>query len=156
LAYRGKFQGLSTNLINFYLEADFATSIAWEINNTIKKPPGTLALNYEYVRLADSGEKLQKYSNFGTVFEYYITNRHEAMSYACNTWGKVAGAWGTTAGAINSSASVNLGTAIYQLPGESQSSGFGNKHSGQFNANIQSLKPFYDEFLRQFDIPRNP
>lgn len=40
--------------------------------------------------------------------------------------------------------------------GGKQNSGFGDKHSGQFNVNIQSLKPLYDELLRQFIITPNP
>jgi|GEM_PF-6639400 len=41
-------------------------------------------------------------------------------------------------------------------PGESFS-GFGDEHSGQFNANIQNLKPFYDTLINKLEIgPPNP
>lgn len=157
LAYRGRFTNVSGNLVNFCLEADFATSVAWEINNSIKKPPSEFVVNFIYTPSGNPGEKLKKLSNAGLTFEYYITNSHEAMSYACKTWGKAAGAWLPTAGAINTNTTVNLGLSTYQLPGESQNSGFGDEHSGQFNASIQSLKPFYDTLIERLEIgPANP
>ena len=51
---------------------------------------------------------------------------------------------------------VDLSAADFALPGESFS-GFGDEHSGQFNANIQSLKPFYDTLINKLGIgPPNP
>lgn len=152
LAYRGVFTNVSGNLVSFVLQSDYATSIAWEVNNNLMKPPSAFVPNYIYNRTADTGQKLRRYSNLGTSFEYYITNRHEAMSYACNTWGKAAGAWGATAGVIGPNATVNLGTPDYQLPGEAQNTGFGEQHSGQFNANIQSLKLFYDTLMDRLGL----
>jgi hypothetical protein len=40
------------------------------------------------------------------------------------------------------------------LPGES--SGFGDEHSAQFNARIQSLKAFYNDVLDSFGLDANP
>jgi pimeloyl-ACP methyl ester carboxylesterase len=149
LAYRGCFTNVSGNLISFFLENDYATFAPWEFNNRVKKPPSEFVPNYIYNRSAASGQKLRKYSNLGTTFEYYITNHHEAMAYACTSWGKAAGAWGATRGKIG--AWVDLSEEIYQLPNE-QRSGFGDEHSGQFNANIQSLKPFYDTLMRRLGL----
>jgi len=51
---------------------------------------------------------------------------------------------------------VDLSAADVAFPGESLS-GFGDEHSGQFNANIQSLKPFYDPLLDEFEVkPSTP
>ena len=86
------------------------------------------------------------------VLDHYLTDAHEAMPYACRTWAKALGAESRTEGSIDGS--VDLSSANYNLPGES--SGFGDEHSGQFNARIQQLRPFYDELLRNFGIDRNP
>ena len=166
LAYRGTFQGISTNanLISFYLSEDYATSFAWEINNDQTKPPmwngeqgnASLCFNYEYNPQGNPGQKLWMFAVSALYPTYYITNKHEAMAYACRTWGKAAGAWGATAGAISANASVNLGDQDFQLPDQTKT-GFGEDHSGQFNANIQSLKPFYDELINKLQIgPANP
>ena len=40
---------------------------------------------------------------------------------------------------------IDLSSSAYQLPGEN--SGFGDEHSGQFNARIQHLQPFYDRLI---------
>ena len=66
------------------------------------------------------------------------------MPYACRTWGKAVGAFGDTEGSIKDG-SVNLSSGTFDLPGEN--SGFGDEHSGEFNASIQRLKPFYDTLM---------
>jgi hypothetical protein len=33
VAYRGRLSNVSGNLVSFFLPADYATSLAWEINN---------------------------------------------------------------------------------------------------------------------------
>ncbi|MDZ4787689.1 MAG: SpaA isopeptide-forming pilin-related protein [Blastochloris sp.] len=168
LAYRGRFKDLSVNKVNFYLEKDFATSIAWEINNDQTKPEGgSLAANFRYHRTGVSGQKLFKYhwetipGSQGTqeqVLDYYLSasNSYEAMSFACHTWGKAVGAWGATAGSITPSKSVNLGSSTFNLP-EEDDPGFGDEHSGQFNGNIQNLKPFYNTLIDKLGVgPANP
>lgn len=149
-AYRGRFANLSGNLVSFFLESDYATFAPWELNNRLNKPPSEFVPNFIYNRTATSGQKLRKYSNLGVTFQYYITDPYEAMAFACNTWGKAAGAWGATRGKL-AGAGVDLSDTAYQLAGE-QRSGFGDEHSGQFNANIQSLKQFYDTLMRRLDI----
>jgi hypothetical protein len=42
--------------------------------------------------------------------------------------------------------------ALFDLPGE-ELEGFGDEHSGQFNARIQNLKAFYNALLQAFEIP---
>ncbi len=147
--------------MSFCLPRDYATAFAWEVNNDQTKPPGPLPLlkNYEYNVNGAAAHKLYRYHTTYVdslpqeVFEYNLTDPYEAMPYACRSWGKTVGAEANTQGRINSF--VNLGTPTYQLSGE-EFPGFGDKHSGQFNASIQQLKPFYNELLRNFGINRNP
>ena len=150
LAYRAMLKdiGRNCNPINFYLPADNATSYAWEINNDVTKPPGEMSANFRYRRENPNGEKLYKYgANHNEIVDYYLNDRYEAVSFACRTWGKAVGAEERTEGAIPSANRVNLGGADFQLPTESPGAGFGDEHSGQFNFNIQQLKPFYDHPL---------
>lgn len=150
--------------LSIYLPEDYATSFAWEINNGQTKPPmcksehgnASLCFNYEYNPQGNPGQKLCMFAVSASYPTYHITNKHQAMAYAWRTWGKAAGAWGATAGAISTNASVNLGDQDFQLPDQTKT-GFGEDHSGQFNANIQSLKPFYDELINKLQIgPANP
>ncbi|MEY3480791.1 MAG: hypothetical protein RIQ71_1566 [Verrucomicrobiota bacterium] len=158
LAYRGALKniGQNGNLILFYLPNDNATSYAWELNNAVTKPPGQMSGIFRYARNNPSGEKLFKDYGGGTHVPFLGAQRHEAMSYACRTWGKAAGAEQQTQGAISAANRVNLGSAPFQLPGEDTNSGFGDEHSGQFKANIQSLKPFHDALMDELQLPRNP
>lgn len=114
-----------------------------------------LVANFEYDPNGQAGQKLWKHV-FGSpwIKEYDLTypdRKYEAMAYACRTWGKAAGAWGPTGGSINLPASVNLGSAVYQIPGQNKP-GFGEEHSGQFNARIQNLKPFYNELMFKLNV----
>ena len=158
LAYRGRFQNLNGNIISFFLPQDYATYIPWEINNDQTKPPsGLLVTNFGYARNAASGEKLYKFT--GAAFDHYITEPYESMPYASRSWGKAAGAFGPTETTIGTQGSIDesidLSSSAYQLPGEN--SGFGDEHSGQFNARIQHLQPFYDRLINTLGIgPPNP
>src|SRR6202011_4545962 len=40
LSYRGQLRNVNTNVVNFYLEPDRATSYCWELNNTLKPDNG--------------------------------------------------------------------------------------------------------------------
>ena len=161
LAYRGRFSSLGVNLVSFYLERDYATFMPWEVNNDQTKPEGgLLAANFRYLRNNPNGEKLYKYIPVFPALEildYYLTGKpYEAMSYACSTWGKAVGAQNIARGALTPANNVDLSGASFALPGESFS-GFGDEHSGQFNANIQFLKLFYDTLINKFEIgPPNP
>ena len=148
--------GRTCNPINFYLPADNATSYAWEINNDVTKPPGEMSANFRYRRENPNGEKLYKYDvNHNEIIDYYLSNRHEAVSFACRTWGKAVGAEEQTEGAIPPANRINLGGPSFQLPTESPGSGFGDEHSGQFNSDIQQLKQFYDQLLQSLDVDFN-
>jgi hypothetical protein len=155
VAYRGQLKNVGGNLINFFLPEDYATSFAWEINNDQTKPPNApLAANFRYNRYNWNGTKLYKYNMVVNleVLDHYLADPYEAMPYACRTWGKVVGAEERTEGSIDDS--VDLSSSNYNLPGES--SGFGDEHSGEFNARIQQLKPFYDAMLDSFGLDANP
>jgi pimeloyl-ACP methyl ester carboxylesterase len=160
LAYRGTFTNVGSNLINFCQPQDYATSFAWEINNDQTKPPlyqgetpnASLCFNFEYDPNGQPDKKLWKFAISALYPTYYITYKPEAMAYGCRTWGKAVGAESRTEGSIDES--VDLSSSSYNLPGES--SGFGDEHSGQFRANIQQLRPFYNQILTQFDITPNP
>jgi pimeloyl-ACP methyl ester carboxylesterase len=166
LAYRGRFKniGQNTNLTSFFLPGDYATFIPWQVNNDLTKPEGILATSFAYERNNPSGEKLFKYhtevdSHGGIPFDvkvvdYYLENSYyEAMAYACSTWGKALGAQNVARGSIDNE--VNLSELRFALPGETDP-GFGDEHSGQFNANIQYLKAFYDRLLEAFDLQGVP
>lgn len=158
LAYRGLLQTIAQrcNPISFYLPADNATSYAWEINNGLTKPPGEWSNQYRYVPSNPAGQRLYKEYG-GGVRDYSWTSRYESMAFAASSWGKAVGAEPRTEGAIVAAGGVNLGSSSFQLPGEPQNSGFGNQHSGQFNAPIQSLKLFYDELINTLEVgPANP
>lgn len=163
VAYRGRLKEVGGNLVNFFLPEDYATSFAWEINNHETKPPdGPLEANFHYWRSNQNGQKIFKYHYtyfpLNEVIDYYLTDpsqAYEAMPYACRTWGKAVGAWGPvgnepgTQGAID--ASVNLGESAFQLPNQTKS-GFGEAHSGEFDARIQNLKPFYNTLMLRLDV----
>ena len=164
LAYRGRLKNVGGNLVLFHLKDDYATFRAWEINNDQAKPPGNLSANFRYQRNNPNGQKLYKYHYENVmmgevevqqeVVDYYLSDPYEAMPYACRSWGKAAGAEPDTQGAIDDK--VNLSAPVFQLP-EEETPGFGDEHSGQFNANIQNLKPFYDELINKLQVgPPNP
>lgn len=156
LAYRGRFKGVTGNLTNFFLPDDYATFKPWEVNNDQTKPPGGLfRANFEYERTGLSGHKLFKYMGGRRgappyALDHYLADPYEAMPFACRTWGKAAGAWGNTAGVLT--ATVNLNSDTYHLPG--QEHGFGDQHSGEFDATIQHLTQFYSTILDSFAIGR--
>jgi len=154
LAYRGLLGdiGRNTNIINFYLPNDNATAYAWEINNEVTKPPGGFMTgHFRYVRTNPSGQKLYKdYGGGLHVYDWFC--RYDSVSFACRTWAKAVGAERRTRGSVQSD--VDLGNSAFELPGV-QSSGFGDRHSGQFEANFQNLKPFYDALLDELRLSRN-
>ena len=120
------------------------------------KPPGEMSANFRYRRENPNGEKLYKYDvNHNEIIDYYLSNRHEAVSFACRTWGKAVGAEEQTEGAIPPANRITLGGPSFQLPTESPGSGFGDEHSGQFNSDIQQLKQFYDQLLQSLDVDFN-
>ena len=156
LAYRGTLKrvGQNATLINFFLPDDFATSVAWEINNDITKPPSVgapLNAGFEYEPSLSSGHKLYKYNILTGSTEYYITHKPEAMAYACRTWGKVVGTFEPTRGAVNGG-SVDMSNPAIVGAG---SAGFGTEHSAAFNGRIQQTTRFYNLLLDELEIERN-
>lgn len=153
------------NLVSFFLEQDYATKMPFEVNNDINKPETALpGVNYRYIRSNPNGQKLYKYKWVGVtdpmgdmvwqqVVDYYLTDKpYEALAHACSTWGKALGAQNVAQGAIIPGESVDLSDeSKFDLPGEERD-GFGDEHSGQFEANIQYLKGFYDELINKLQI----
>ena len=158
VAYRGRLKDVSSNLINFYLPQDQATSFAWEINNDQTKPENgfgpSLVGPFHYWRVNQNGTKIFKYHYTylpqTEVIDYYLTDpsqAYEAMSYACRTWGKAVGAWGATDGSINLPDSIDLSNPTF-----TGSSGFNTEHSAEFERRIQQLKPFYNTLINSLDV----
>jgi len=155
LAYRGTLKNAAATLVNFFLPADYATSFAWEINNDQTKPPSSDTIfdkNFEYNPAGSSGAKLYKFHDDPftgfLVIDYTITNKFEAMAFACRTWGKAVGAWGTTEGVIHPGNKVDLSDPL--VGGGDK--GFDQEHSAEFDRRIQVLKPFYDRLLQTLDV----
>ncbi len=136
LAYRGRLSDVSGNLVNLYLPQDSATTYAWEFNNRVFKP----FAGFFYDRGEVDGYKLWKNED-GT--RRSLTDAEEAMPYADQSWGKVAGAESRTAGAVKSSVDLNA------------SFDFADEHSAEFNWSIQQLQPFYDTLLDKLRVDRN-
>src|SRR6267154_1609760 len=150
MAYRGTLKNAAGTLVNFFLPDDYATSFAWEINNDQTKPPSSDTLfdkKFEYNPAGSPGEKLYKFHDDQftgfLLVDYTITNKFEAMAFACRTWGKAVGAWGATEGAIHPGNKVDLSNPLVGAGAK----GFDNEHSAEFDRRIQVLKPFYDVLL---------
>lgn len=145
LAYRGRLSsGAAGNLTNMYLPQDAATTYAWEFNNRVFKPHS----GFFYDSREVDGSKLWKNEFF---IRRVLTDPEEAMPYADRSWSKVVGAEGRTAGVI--SASVNLASDEFSLPGDTQ--GFGDDHSAEFDRSVQQVLAFYRELLRQLRIAQS-
>ena len=149
LSYRGTLEhvGERANLINFYLPNDFATSVAWEVNNDQTKPPYAGALldtSFQYDPSGRRHQRLWKFSREDQVqFLYYLSDKAEAMSYACRTWGKALGAWGQTEGAIRPDQTVSLASGLFD---------FRDDHNAQFGKRIQQLTNFTNTLLDELAI----
>lgn len=162
-AYRGRFVHpnlQNVNMVSFFLPPDYATYVPWEINNDQSKPEnGGFAAEFHYYPNNQNGQKLYKFHTEITgdsrgivareALDHYITDPYEAMPFACHTWGKAQGAQSTAMGVIRSN--IDLRDPAYHISGQSLP-GFGDQHSGQFNATIQDLTAFYNHILKNFDI----
>ncbi len=160
MAYRGALKsiGNSTNVINFYLANDFATSFAWEINNDQTKPPlrlgdGTGNTNapldtaFEYNPVASSGHKLWKFTLSSLIVSYYLTDETEARPYACRSWGKAVGAWGQTRGVITNNRAISLSSGAFD---------FRDDHNAEFKKSIVELTDFTNALLDELGIEHRP
>jgi pimeloyl-ACP methyl ester carboxylesterase len=142
LAYRGQLSTTHADLTNFYLEHDRATTYGWEFNNRAFRP----SAGYFYDRSEVDGSRLWKNES---AIRRPLSDANEAMPYADQTWGKVAGAEGRTAGAIHNK--ISLESADYSLPGDSK--GFKDDHSAEFSRSIQQqLQPFYYDLLDSLGV----
>ncbi|NJL08024.1 MAG: hypothetical protein HC900_07000, partial [Methylacidiphilales bacterium] len=120
--------GQNGNLILFYLQNDSATSNAWELNNDLTKPSGTLSGHFRYNRNGQPGQKL--YRDFGGgIHEYSWASRSESATFACRTWAKRPGPSFELRAQIAAANRVDLSSPTFALPGETEP-GFGDEHCG--------------------------
>jgi len=144
LAYRGELSSVPANLINFYDARDAALD-GWRYNNQIYRPQisSSYFSGYYYYHPDDPAtEKL------GIVFQAsvgrFVRTQHEAMAYVDASRTLTVGAEGRTAGSVSSDIDTD---ANY---------GFGLDNSAEWNKGIQTLTPFYNQLLDEFNLPYNP
>lgn len=96
---------------------------------------------------------MRRYSYSPHKSEWPITSEAGVFLFVL----RILGAFGPTQttvgthGAIDDS--IDLSASTFDIPG--QDSGFGDEHSGEFNASIQPLKPFYDTLMDELELERN-
>ena len=143
LGYGGQLQSVPSNLVNFYLPRDFATTTAWEANNYLFKPQTLTALltGYFYAPSALSGQRIG--INYVTTAGRFVSTAHEAMAYAVHSHTRTVGAQVGVNGAID---------------GEVDMDGynFDTVHSAEFEFHAQQTTVFYNRLLDEFDIPFLP
>ncbi len=151
LAYRGRLESVSGNLVNFYLPQDEATTTAWEFNQYAQKPmrfagipPLVGFTGYSYDPQRAAGSKIQL--SFVLSAGRLIQTPFEVMTMANQSRTKAVGAEPRTRGSI-----APISVDMNQL-----GMNFRVEHSAEFVFSIQQLKLFYNELLRTFDIERNP
>jgi hypothetical protein len=139
LAYTGQLKTLNTNVVNFFLSDDRATSFAWEFNNGNLKPQryNLFTTGYAYDATAVAGHRV--FITFFTAFGRYLIDPHESMAFAVQSLTKTVGADGRTSGSIGSA--VDLDTWD-----------FGSQHSAEWERKIQETAPFYDELMFRLHI----
>jgi pimeloyl-ACP methyl ester carboxylesterase len=139
LAYTGQLKTLNTNVVNFFLSDDRATSFAWEFNNGNLKPQryNLFTTGYAYDATAVAGHRV--FITFFTTFGRYLIDPHESMAFAVQSLTKTVGADGRTSGSIGSA--VDLDTWD-----------FGSQHSAEWERKIQETAPFYDELMFRLHI----
>jgi len=148
LGYGGQLQGVSGNLINFFLTRDFATTTLWEGNNFTFKPQKLAAIpvppfttGYYYDPAAAPGQRIG--INYVTAVGRFVTTPHEAMAYAVHSRTRTIGAEGGANGAIDGKVDMDA-------------YGFDTEHSAEFDFRAQQTTAFYNRLLDEFDIPFLP
>jgi hypothetical protein len=151
LAYKGRMESASGNLVNFYLSQDEATTTPWEFNHYAGKPmrfaglsPAIGFTGYEYDPSRSPGAKIQL--TFFLSAGRLIQTPFETMAMANQSRTKAVGAESRTRGSIGNSP-VDL-----NQPGMF----FDREHSAEFNFRIQQLRPFYYQLLDTFGLDANP
>ena len=143
-SYQGRLEGVSGNLVNFFLPADSALS-AWELNNELFRPhqwpEGSIDhAGYGYQRTAGAGQKLRVVRVAGNRF---LGLPDEAMAFAVQAPSLTVGADGRTRGSITEW--VDLSTY-----------GFDNVHSAEFLFTIQQTRNFYGTILLKLGVAIQP
>lgn len=143
--FRGYLSNISGNLVNYYLEQDFALGL-WNDNNRFFKPQ---RYNTELPIINTTGYYYDENESFGNRLgitflvseSRYVRTNHEAMGYVSTSKTLAVGAESSTQGSV--SRNVDLETYGYSDPGE---------HSGPWNHTIQNMSDFYEDLLVDFDI----
>ena len=144
LGYRGYFQNIPGNLINFYNDRDSALR-DWNINNASDgilpafKPNRfiTATQSYGYNPSCQEG---QRCTLVGWLTARLVLDPHESMAFVARSRTITAGREQTGG---------KIGSNNYDLDANF---GFADEHSAEWSRGIQKLAPFYNEFLRRCDI----
>jgi hypothetical protein len=153
--YHGYCSAISGNLINFYNPNDFALATGvtyldpfdtiglqtnWEEDQRAQKPDEFQGPEYVY----DPSSGVTRDGN--TIDFHTVTDLQEIKALVARSRSKAVGAQGGLHGAIKGE--VDLAAEF----------GFSNtrpEHSAQFERNIQTVKPYWDEVVRTFN-PATP
>ncbi len=137
LSYAGKLKTLNTNVVNFYLPNDSATTTAWEVNNDLFKPQNQIVASclrgYTYSRNSAVGAKL--YVDFCVSPLRYLIDEDEVMAFACQSLTKTVGADGRAQGPIGTSIDMDLNF------------GFADEHGAQWDRGYQQTRTFYQRLM---------
>ena len=144
LAYLNQLSTVGGTLINFHLQNDFATTVAWEANNWLFKPQrfNGGVTGYYYDRSASAGQKLG--ISFATSIGRFVRTADEAMAYVDQSRSKTAGAEPAALGSIDRRVDMD------------SSFGFGTQHGAEWERPIQLTTPFFNRVLDEFGIPFLP
>lgn len=131
----------AADVVNFYLEADFATSISWNANNVIMRPHTvTLGRRYGYGwGDTDPGERLTLRDFPDQMIHRHPSDPHEVMAYDCKVPTFTVNATGGTMGSILRT--VDMSTY-----------GFNREHSAQWQWRFQQTAQFYQRLLTEFGL----
>jgi len=143
-SYIRQLETMNANVVNFYLEADFATSISWNANNVIMRPHTVFdSRQYGYIfDHADPGERIRLYDLpglFTSLTHRHPSDPHEVMAYDCKVPTFTVNATGATRGSIIKAIDMNA-------------YGFNREHSAQWQWRFQQTAQFYQRLLSEFGL----
>lgn len=146
-AYVNQFSniGISARIVNFYLEADFATLSSWNANNVAFRPHNWSSVDgylsspiYSYQVASQPSERLEvSHFSWPNLHRRSVQDMHEVMSYDCKSPTQT----------VNAEGGINLGPIDARI--NMATYGFGSDHSAEWAKNIQDTALFYKEFLKQ-------
>jgi hypothetical protein len=145
LSYIRQLDGISADVVNFYLETDFATSISWNANNVIMRPhKSSRALyHYDWNASPDRHLTLNEITTIEgiptPIWRRNLSDPHEVMAYDCNVPTFTVNATGGTRGSID----TGIDMTAY---------GFGRNHSAQWQLRFHQTAQFYHQLLIEFGL----